>query len=95
MKRNDLLRSFTVIVILDFLAIKKIARFISDVDSIMLRFSSLDSLDCKQTCISYDFLFLDFSKVEESELWSILWKNPIYEKDVTLYSTIMNPSQGH
>ena len=33
-------------------------------------------------------------KVEESELWSVLWKHPIYEKGITLYSTIMNPSQG-
>lgn len=32
--------------------------------------------------------------VEESELWSVLWKHPIYEKGITLYSTVMNPSQG-
>eukprot|EP00434_Breviolum_minutum_P028603 symbB.v1.2.025307.t1/scaffold2450.1/size78879/3 len=32
--------------------------------------------------------------VDESELWSILWKHPIYEKGITLYSTIMNPSQS-
>ncbi|CAK9052177.1 unnamed protein product [Durusdinium trenchii] len=32
--------------------------------------------------------------VEEDELWSILWKHPIYEKGITLYSTVMNPSQG-
>ncbi|CAJ1439605.1 unnamed protein product [Effrenium voratum] len=32
--------------------------------------------------------------VEESELWAILWKYPVYETGITLYSTVMNPAQG-
>lgn len=31
---------------------------------------------------------------EESELWAILWKYPVYETGITLYSTVMNPAQG-
>ena len=31
---------------------------------------------------------------EESDLWAILWKYPIFEKGITLYSSVMNPAQG-
>ena len=31
---------------------------------------------------------------EESDLWAILWKYPIFEKGITLYSSVINPAQG-
>ena len=31
---------------------------------------------------------------EEPDLWAILWKYPVFEKGITLYSSVMNPAQG-
>merc|ERR1712031_85657 len=30
----------------------------------------------------------------ESELWSLLWQHPIYERGFTLYCTVMHPATG-
>lgn len=32
--------------------------------------------------------------MEEDQLWSLLWRHPIYEKGITIYCTVMNPCQG-
>ncbi|CAE7573943.1 ASAH1 [Symbiodinium natans] len=32
--------------------------------------------------------------IEESDLWMVLWKDPIFERGVTLYSSVMNPARG-
>jgi len=32
--------------------------------------------------------------VTEADLWALLWTQPIYEKGITLYCTVMNPAAG-